>query len=88
MTIKLSDFGNSLGTHIDAKKIREQIMNENEKTILDFEGISIISNSFADEILGIIVRDFGIKKLSEKVSFKNTNNEIQMTIKKAIIARS
>ena len=87
MTIRLSNYGNSLGTRDDARQIRKNILESNETVILDFENISIISNSFADELLGIIVRDFGITTLKEKVLFKNTNKEVQMTIKKAIVTR-
>lgn len=87
MTVKLSDLGNSLGTREEAKRIRDKIMESSEIVTLDFENISIVSNSFADELLGIIVRDFGFEKLKEKVVLANTNSEVQLTIKKAIVTR-
>ena len=62
-------------------------MESSEIVTLDFENISIVSNSFADELLGIIVRDFGFEKLKEKVVLANTNSEVQLTIKKAIVTR-
>ncbi len=86
MVIKLSQFGNSLGTRRSAADLRNKIISESNVE-LDFEGVSIVSNSFADELFGIFVKENGFDALLQKVVIKNSNAEVTATIRKAIILR-
>ena len=88
MIIKMSLLGNSLGTRSDAEKLRIEILKSEEMCVLDFADVSIVSNSFADELLGIIVRDFGMKTLKEKVILRSANVEVSATIRTAILNRA
>lgn len=51
------------GTRIAAQKFRNIIMNaieeNNQKIILDFEGVNLVSSSYADELIGKIIAERG-----------------------------
>ena len=85
-SIKLITYGKSLGTRAQAEKLRNSIL-DNSIVEFDFKEISIISNSFADELFGIYVQKNGIEKLLKNVRIKNTNAEVAATIKQAIYSR-
>lgn len=79
MLLRLQEYGNNLGTRFIGEKIREKIstnVNKNEKTILDFEDIDIISDSCADEIFSKLIMMYGFDKFKELTSFKNYNSNI------------
>jgi hypothetical protein len=88
--IKFADFGETLGT----RKLGESIRNEVEtqirlgnKTIFDFNGVDLISNSFADECFGKLVEHFGMEIIKSKTTFANTNSKVSMVVKKAVTDR-
>lgn len=88
MTIKLNKYGTSLGTRRMAEPIRKEIIsNLNEKHIIDCDKVEVISSSFADELFGIIIKDYGYDVFKKIIQFKNTNDEAKKTIKNVIIRR-
>ena len=51
---KFSRFGTDLGLTATGAKIREQLrslLDKDEKIILDFTGVNVVTNSFADECI-------------------------------------
>ena len=51
-TYKFNKLGENLGTRQLGEKARKELLpliHECDKVILDFEGVNIVSNSFADE---------------------------------------
>lgn len=79
--------GNTLGTRLIGKQFREEIagrFSPEHKVILDFDGVEIISNSFADECIGKLVSQYGINELKKKTTFKNTNENVSLVLKKVI----
>lgn len=88
---KFSSKGNSLGSRAQGKKIRDQIISNfsnSEKVALDFEGVDIISNSFADELLGKMIDEFGLTDVKKHTTFINTNRHIVTVLKKVINDRT
>ena len=51
------------GTRIAAQKFKNKILNsfreERKKVVLDFQGINVVSSSYADELIGKIVAEKG-----------------------------
>lgn len=51
------------GTRIAAQKLKNIIFNSlkegNKKVILDFDGVNVVSSSFADELIGKIIAENG-----------------------------
>ncbi|MDI0267802.1 STAS-like domain-containing protein [Clostridioides difficile] len=87
MIIKFLEFGKSLGTRQLGKKIRTDIINsikKGDKVIFDFNGVSIISNSFADECFGKILEEMDLQTLVNNTEFKDTNDNIRIIIKSVL----
>lgn len=89
MIINFSQYGTSLGTRLQGEKFREDIYNciiNNEKITINFEKVSIISGSFADETFGklISVNNLSLETLKKYIEFKNTNSNINLILKQEI----
>ncbi|NBK99994.1 MAG: DUF4325 domain-containing protein [Erysipelotrichia bacterium] len=68
------------GSRDSGVNIRETLRENLEKGInvtLDFTGMSGISHSFADEIVGIVVRAYGVDFIKNKLMLNNDNAEIK-----------
>lgn len=69
------------GARASGEAIREKIKNaieDGDSVTLDFLGIDGISHSFADEILGIIVRAFGLSFIKKgDLRLNNANDSIK-----------
>ncbi len=82
--IRIKDFiGNSsfAGSRISGEKIRDLIVKEIEKSedgvTLDFALIEMITQSFGDEILGILTRMEGIDYIRKNIRLVNNTNDIK-----------
>lgn len=78
-TFKFNTYGQELATRILGKKVREVILpliNEtgSEKLVLDFEGVNIVTNSFADECLAKLIYEMPFETLKSKTTFRNLND--------------
>lgn len=82
MTIRIYDIVNNdfAGSRYFGEIIREktyEAIQQGNKVILDFEGINLITQSFADEIIGIFIRAFGIDFVKNNISIINANDRIR-----------
>lgn len=63
VNIKISEMSGGTGTRKSAEKIRNMVMNiannDKKRVNLDFKGINTISSSFADELIGKIIKEKG-----------------------------
>lgn len=87
---KFLDFGTDFGTRDMGAKIREQIrplINEGEVVTLDFTGVNVVSNSFADECIAKLLIDFPLASLKEKILFKGLNDMAERSILVALQRR-
>ena len=88
MIVKLKDFGTSLGSRILGKEVSNLIDFEKEKEIiLDFEGVKMVTSSFADEVIGKNCARLGLHNFFKKVQIVNTSEQIKLILKKAIMDR-
>ena len=72
-----NDFG---GSRENGERVREEIiekLKEKNGITLDFTGISLITQSFADEIIGILTRMYGIEFIKKNIRINNANSEIK-----------
>ena len=84
MILKMSEifegFG-FLGARHSAEQVRLRLIEEverGEKVVLDFEGIGLISHSFADELFGLLVLYSGnTSYIKENISLKNAKESIR-----------
>jgi len=86
MRILFSHKGKHLSTRIDGEFFRREIetaIERSEKVVLDFEGVEVISNSFADECFAKLIFAFDLFQVKEYTTFVNASPFI-----KAVIANS
>lgn len=82
-TIKFREIGASLGTRNLAATLRDDILKDidvNDKIVFDFEGVNVISNSFANECFAKMASTISMKVFREKFAFINANDFIQRVI--------
>ena len=71
-----------LGSRKDGAKIRKQIENYlkvEENVTMNFAHIRSITQSFADEIVGILVRTYGFDFVKKRLKIVNYNDDIKNT---------
>ena len=59
------------------QKVRQDLIatiESSECVILDFEGVNVVSNSFADECIAKLIPILGFNKLKQKTTFRNIND--------------
>jgi hypothetical protein len=86
-TILFKDISPSLGTRDLGAKIRDSIIekiNTNEKVYLDFEGVNVVTNSFANECFSKLKDSITLEVFKSKIAFLNTNDFVQRVIISAL----
>lgn len=90
INFRFSNFGENLGTRMLGEKVRNELMpliNGNEKVVLDFSGVNVVSNSFADECLGKILLVMPLEDLKQRTTFIGLNDFAKMNIATAFKRR-
>ncbi len=90
MLIHFKDIGSSLGTRQLGAEIRNQIENRfdfSDRIIMDFSGVDVISNSFADECFGKLFLTHNLDFIRNHISFKNTTPFVKAVISKSLNQR-
>lgn len=80
-----------VGTRRSGEKIRNELINiykQSSKNItLDFANINIISSSFADELIGKLVTEFGFYGFNNIFKLKNMNSNVQSIVQRSVAQR-
>lgn len=86
-TIFFKDISPSLGTRDLGAKIRGSIIENiesNEKIYLDFEGVGVVTNSFANECFSKLKDIITLEVFRKKIAFLNANDFVQRVIISAL----
>ncbi len=70
------EYGENLGTRPLGKRVREQLMpllEQNERVVLDFTGVNVVSNSFADECIAKLLLTMPLADLKRRTTFRGLN---------------
>lgn len=73
---KFIDYGTDFGTRDMGQKLRQQLLaliNSGEKVVLDFTGVNVVSNSFADECLAKLLLEMPLDELKRHTTFRGLN---------------
>lgn len=73
---KFSQFGTDFGTRDMGAKIREKLrplLDKDEKVILDFTGVNVVTNSFADECIAKLLLEMSLEELKKHTTFRGLN---------------
>jgi len=82
-TLHFNEFGDNLGTRQLGKIAYDKLITmieSNQKVILDFTGVNVVSNSFADECLAKLLLIMTLEEIKQKTTFKNINDLARTTI--------
>ena len=77
VTFTFRDFGQNLGTRPLGKRVREQLLpliEQNERVVLDFTGVDVVSNSFADECIAKLLLEMPLSELKNRTTFRGLNS--------------
>ena len=80
---KFVTIGENLGTRVLGEKVRNMLLPMilgNEKVVLDFEGVNVVSNSFADECLAKLLLSMPLEELKRRTTFRGVNNFVRKNI--------
>ena len=69
--------GENLGTRMLGEKVRNMLLpmiQGDEKVVLDFEGVDVVSNSFADECLAKLLLVMPLEELKKRTTFRGLND--------------
>lgn len=87
VTHELDAFGTRDAGRLARTKI-ENLMDNGRVTItFDFEGVHLISSSFADEVFGKLFTELGPIRFGQLCSFRNVDGTVQTLIDRAITQR-
>lgn len=70
------EYGENLGTRPLGKRVREQLLpmiERNERVVLDFTGVNVVSNSFADECIAKLLLTMPLSELKSRTTFRGLN---------------
>ena len=73
---KFSEYGSDFGTTHMGQQIREKplpLIKSNDKVVLDFTGVNVVSNSFADECIAKILLEMPLEELKRRTTFRGLN---------------
>lgn len=76
VTFKFIEFGENLGTRQLGTQAREQLLyllQSNDLVVLDFTGVNVVSNSFADECLAKLLLTMPLSELKAHTTFRGLN---------------
>ncbi|MCC5654718.1 STAS-like domain-containing protein [Nostoc sp. XA013] len=88
---KLADKNSGTGTRQSGVAIRNEIINIRNQTsfmiVLDFNGVSLISSSFADELIGKLVVEYGFIGFTQAFRLIGINKTIQAITNRSVAQR-
>lgn len=73
---KFSQFGTNFGSSDMGAKIRQQLrplLDKDEKVVLDFTGVNVVTNSFADECIAKLLLEIPLDDLKKHTTFRGLN---------------
>ncbi len=79
------------GSRQGGKRIRgmlENLLREHRPVILDFDGVGVISSSFADEVFGRLFVEMGPRTFMTRIQMRNVDPTVEGLIDRAIMQRT
>lgn len=76
VTFNFLEYGKNLGTRPLGMRVREQLLpliEQNRCVVLDFTGVDVVSNSFADECIAKLLLVMPLSELKSRTTFRGLN---------------
>ena len=90
ITFHFIKYGEYLGTRQLGERVSEQLwplIQGNERVCLDFEGVDVVSNSFADEGIAKLLLLMSLDELKQRTTFRGLNDFARKNIALALKRR-
>jgi len=91
IVFRIADKKAGFGTRPAGKELRFEVINlinVNKKPVtIDFEGVNLMTSSFADEFIAKLLEDAGLYQFQKSIKMINLNDENQRILNKAIQER-
>lgn len=91
VNIKMNELSSGVGTREAAKEQFNTIMNiltEEVKVItLDFKDVTIISSSYADELIAKLMIKLGLFQFNNIIRLHNMNEDVQLVLQRSVMQR-
>lgn len=90
VTFEFIQFGRDLGTRqlgAQARLALLPLLQNHDKVVLDFEGVNVVSNSFADECIAKLLLEMSLEDLKKKTTFIGLNPIAKNSVLTAIQRR-
>ncbi len=79
------------GSRQGGKRIRgmiENLLREHRPVVLDFDGVGVVSSSFADEVFGRLFVEMGPRAFMTRIQMRNVDPTVEGLIDRAIMQRT
>jgi hypothetical protein len=76
VTFRFVEYGADLGTRQIGVKVRADLLplvKGDEKVVLDFTGVDVVTNSFADECIAKLLVEIPLEELKRRTTFRGLN---------------
>lgn len=90
VTFRFIDFGVDLGTRQMGQAAHAKLLplvQGEEKVVLDFSGVDVVTNSFADECIAKLLLQMPLEELKKRTTFKGLNPMASKSILRALQRR-
>ena len=90
VTFSFREFGENLGTRQLGQQVREKLMPllaGDERVVLDFTGVDVVSNSFADECIAKLLLTMPLTELKAHTTFRGFNHLATQSVLTALRRR-
>lgn len=87
---KFVQYGENFGTRDMGAKIRKELLallEGGERLVLDFTGVNVVTNSFADECIAKLLLDMPLEELKKKTTFRGLNPVAEKSVLVALQRR-
>ena len=87
---KFIEYGTDFGTRDMGQKLRQKLLpliNGNERVVLDFTGVNVVSNSFADECIAKLLIEMPLDELKKRTTFHGLNPMAERSVLVALQRR-
>jgi hypothetical protein len=90
VTFRFVEYGADLGTRQIGVKVRADLLplvKGDEKVVLDFTGVDVVTNSFADECIAKLLIEIPLEELKRRTTFRGLNSTASKSVLGALQRR-
>jgi len=92
LLFKVAEESLSFGSRVAGAPVRKRLLNlarmcPNQRIILDFENVALVSSSFADEVVGKLFAELGPLAFMQRFQFQRIDQTVRQLVDRAIAQR-